>query len=90
MVAFSTLRATCSATQHAPAAEMPAKYLLVGEGKIDYVKYFRLLEELKYRGPILVEVSAQIHRLPGYAPVKTAEKCYAFLSGMRERALGSA
>lgn len=70
--------------------EKPAKYLLVGEGKIDYVKYFRLLDELKYRGPILVEVSAQIHRLPGYEPVKTAEKCYAYLSGMRERALGSA
>lgn len=60
--------------------EKPAKYLLVGEGKIDYVKYFRLLRELKYHGPILVEVSAQIHRLPGYQPVPTAEKCYAFLA----------
>ena len=58
----------------------PAKYLLVGEGKIDYVKYFRLLRELKYTGPILVEVSAQIHRLPDYQPIPTAEKCYAFLS----------
>ncbi|MSU50709.1 MAG: sugar phosphate isomerase/epimerase [Opitutus sp.] len=60
--------------------EKPAKYLLVGEGKIDYVKYFRLLRELKYAGPILVEVSAQIHNRPGYEPVPTAEKCYAFLS----------
>jgi sugar phosphate isomerase/epimerase len=60
--------------------EKPAKYLLVGQGKIDYVKYFRLLRELKYSGPILVEVSAQIHRLPDYQPIPTAEKCYAFLS----------
>jgi inosose dehydratase len=58
----------------------PAKYLLVGEGKIDYVKYFRLLRELKYTGPILVEVSAQIHRLPDYQPIPTAEKCHAFLT----------
>ena len=58
----------------------PAKYLLVGEGRIDYVKYFRLLRELRYTGPILVEVSAQIHRLPGYQAVPTAEKCYAFLA----------
>ena len=67
--------------------EKPAKYLLVGQGKIDYVKYFRVLDELKYRGPILVEVSAQIHRLPGYQPIPTAEKCYAFLSAARDRAL---
>jgi inosose dehydratase len=59
----------------------PLKYLLAGQsGKIDYVKYFRLLREVKYTGPILVEVSAQIHRLPGYEPVPTAERCYAFLS----------
>jgi len=58
----------------------PVKYLLVGEGRIDYVKYFRVLRELKYTGPILVEVSAQIHRLPGYQPIPTAEKCYAVLS----------
>lgn len=67
--------------------QKPAKYLLVGEGKIDYVKYFRLLDELNYRGPILVEVSAQIHRLPGYQPVPTAEKCHRFLTAARDRAL---
>lgn len=59
--------------------EKPLKYLLVGEGKIDYVKYFRLLRELNYSGPVVVEVSALIHRLPGYEPIPTAEKCYAFL-----------
>jgi sugar phosphate isomerase/epimerase len=70
--------------------EKPVKYLLVGEGRIDYVKYFKLLDELKYRGPILVEVSAQIHRLPGYQPIPTAEKCYAFLASARDRALAHA
>lgn len=68
--------------------ERPAKYLLVGEGKIDYVKYFKLLRELNYTGPVIVEVSAQIHRQPGYDPVATAEKCYATLARARQSTLG--
>lgn len=61
--------------------EKAPRYLLVGEsGQIDYVRYFRLLDELNYQGPIIVEVSSQIHSKPGYDGVKTAEKAYAFLS----------
>lgn len=66
--------------------EKPARYLLVGEGRIDYVKYFRLLRELNYTGPIVVEVSAQIHRQPGYEPIATAEKCFAFLHRSQQAA----
>lgn len=70
--------------------EKPAKYLLVGEGKIDYVRYFRLLRELNYTGPIVAEVSAQIHSRPGYQPVQTAEKCYTFLAKQLQASQASA
>lgn len=60
--------------------EKTPRYLLVGEGKIDYAKYFRVLDELKYRGPLVVEVSSQIHSRPGYDGVKAAEQAFAFLS----------
>lgn len=62
--------------------QKPAKFLLVGEGQIDYVKYFQLLDQLKYTGPTMVEVSAQIFGRPGYDAVKTAEKAYAALSAV--------
>jgi sugar phosphate isomerase/epimerase len=65
----------------------PPKYLPPGEGKIDYVKYFRLLRELNYTGPVVVEISAQIHRLPGYQPIPTAEKCHAFLRQAQQASL---
>jgi sugar phosphate isomerase/epimerase len=61
--------------------EKNPRYLLVGEsGKIDYARYFRLLDELDYHGPIIVEVSSQIHSKPGYDGVKEAEKAFGFLS----------
>lgn len=68
------------------AGKKPAEFLLVGDGSVDYVKYFRLLRELNYTGPLLVEVSAQIHRQPGYDPIRAAEKCHAFLSKARQAA----
>lgn len=58
----------------------PAQYLLPGEGETDYVRYFKLLSELKYSGPVVIEISSQTHRRPGYDPVATAEKCHALLS----------
>ena len=66
--------------------EKPPRFLMVGEGTIDYAKYFRLLDELNYTGPLIVEVSSQIFNRPGYEPVKTAEQAHAFLS----RALANA
>lgn len=65
----------------------PPGFLLPGEGHtIDYVQYFRLLKETNYQGPILVEVSAHIHRLEGYQPIAAAEKSYANLSRARDAA----
>ncbi|MDZ4851045.1 MAG: sugar phosphate isomerase/epimerase family protein [Pirellulaceae bacterium] len=64
----------------------PYRFLLPGEGTIDWVKYFRILKELDYTGPILVEVSAHIHRLPNYEPLPSAQSCYDALSKARDAA----
>lgn len=62
-------------------------YLLLGDsGKIDYAEYFRILKREGYRGFVSVEVSAMIHRLPGYEPIPTARKCYARLSAAASEA----
>lgn len=61
--------------------QKPARFLLTGEsGQIDYAHYFRLLDELKYTGPTVVEVSSQISGKPGYDPVQAAAKTFANLS----------
>jgi len=66
----------------------PAKhdYLLPGDGKTDYLEYFRLLKRLGYTGWLGVEVSAMIHTRPGYDPVSTARICYDRLAPVLVRA----
>jgi inosose dehydratase len=61
-------------------------YLLPGDGKTDYLAYFRLLKQLRYAGFVAVEVSGMIHRQPGYQPAPTAKLCYARLAPLLERA----
>ena len=70
------------------AAGTPAKpeYLLPGDGKTDYLEYFRLLKELRYSGFVGVEVSAMIQRRPEYKPVPTARLCYERLAPLFARA----
>jgi sugar phosphate isomerase/epimerase len=67
----------------------PLRFLFPGEGSIDWVQYFRILRELKYTGPILVEVSAHIHKLPNYEPLPSAQLCYDALSKARDTAYAS-
>jgi sugar phosphate isomerase/epimerase len=61
-------------------------YLLPGDGKTDYLEYFRLLKELHYNGYVGVEVSALIHNKPGYEPVPTARLCYERLAPLMAKA----
>lgn len=67
---------------------VPGKYdyLLPGDGKTDYLAYFRLLKELKYSGFVNVEVSGHIHRKPGYQPIPTTKLCYERLAPLMEQA----
>ena len=56
------------------------KFLLPGEGRIDYAKYAALLKEVSYRGPVVVEVSGLIFNQKGYDPIAAAKKSHAALA----------
>ena len=53
-----------------------ARFLLPGDGTIDYVALFNQLRAGRYTGCICVEVSGQIHGRKGYDPEATARRCY--------------
>lgn len=52
------------------------RFLIPGDGRLDYKEHFRMLKKLGYRGWIVVEVSSQIHSKTDYNPVRTARQCF--------------
>ncbi len=63
------------------------KFLLPGEGTIDYRGLFGLMLRDGYAGPVVVEVSGQIHSQPGYDPVAAAAKSFRSLDAARKSAM---
>lgn len=62
------------------------QFVLPGQGRTDYVKYFSLLRQHAYAGPVCVEVSGQVFNKPGYDPVTAARQCYETLSVAMKKA----
>jgi sugar phosphate isomerase/epimerase len=48
------------------------KFLLPGDGDIDYRAYVKALTAVGYRGPVVVEVSVHVFDEPGYDPLAAA------------------
>lgn len=53
------------------------KFVLPGDGPVDFKAYAKNLIALGYRGPVIVEVSVDVFDQPGYDPVKAAEHVWA-------------
>ena len=50
------------------------RFVLPGEGRIDYAAYTALLRRMAYRGPVVVEVSTHVLQQPGFDPEAAARK----------------
>jgi sugar phosphate isomerase/epimerase len=61
------------------------RFVLPGEGSIDYVTFFTLLKKFNYAGPVCVEVSGQVFSQPGYDPKSAAIKSYQALATPLQR-----
>ena len=59
----------------AGTAEAP-KFLIPGDGMLDYKEHFRQLRKFGYRGWVVVEVCSQIHSRIDYNALRVARQCY--------------
>jgi sugar phosphate isomerase/epimerase len=62
------------------------RFLLPGEGDLDWAAYFRGMAQAGWTGPITVEVTAQIFNLSDYDPWPAAEFSLATLREARRAA----
>ena len=56
------------------------QFLLPGEGTIDYKRYCAKLRDMHWSGWMLVEISRQLQTVPGYDPLRAAQKSYSHLA----------
>ena len=56
------------------------RFLLPGDGLLDYSEYKRILAEVGYQGAVVVEVSVHVFDELGYDPVAAAKRCWENLS----------
>lgn len=56
------------------------RFLIPGEGDMDYVRYLRAMERAGYRGHITVEISLMVQRRDGYDALAAAAQSYRVLS----------
>ena len=61
-------------------ADGQARFLLPGEGTVDYQLYFDQLKVRKYRGWVLAEVSRQLQTAAGYDAEASARRAYQTMS----------
>ena len=52
------------------------RFLLPGDGRIDYKAYVEALTGVGYCGPVMVEVSVDVFDQPGYDPVAAAKRVW--------------
>jgi len=62
------------------------EFVLPGEGTTNYPEFAKLLEETKYTGPVVVEVSGMVSNKAGYDPAVAAKACFRSLSASFGRA----
>ena len=60
--------------------EEKVRFVLPGQGQIDYPLLLKTLHAAGYRGAVVVEVSAQIHSQPGYSAKDAAAMSFGHLS----------
>jgi len=61
------------------------QFLLPGDGSVDYARYFAKVNQLKWSGWVLVEVTRQLQTQPGYDGIEAARRSYSNLAPVLKR-----